>query len=161
MVSFFLLYTSCFSLWRSSITYLYLSNPNYRKNYQKASQDNFVLNLQERSDAHEQIDASGLFQTKLFLAHSLFSHSVLSDSLQPHGLLHQAFLSFTIFQSFLRLMCIKLVIPSSHLFLCGPLNSYFLSFLASGSFPKSQLFASGGLNIGASASASWSIKPGY
>ena len=34
-----------------------------------------------------------------------------------------------------------------------PFSSYFLSFLASGSFPMSQLFASGGLNIGASASA--------
>ena len=48
-----------------------------------------------------------------------FSHSVVSDSLQPHA--HQASLSITNPQSLLKLMCIKLVMPSNHLILCHPL----------------------------------------
>ena len=44
-------------------------------------------------------------------------------SLQPHGLTaaHQASLSITNSQSLLKLMFIKLVIPSNHLILCHPL----------------------------------------
>ena len=42
--------------------------------------------------------------------------------------------------------------PSNHLILCHPLPSGPQSFPASGSFPVSQLFASGGQSIGASAS---------
>ena len=52
----------------------------------------------------------------------LFSCSVVSDSLQRHGLQHsQACLPFTISQSMLKLMSIRLVMPSSHLILCRPL----------------------------------------
>ena len=46
----------------------------------------------------------------------LFSCSVISNSLQPHGLQH-----FSIFQSLLRLMSIGSVIPSNQLILCHPL----------------------------------------
>ena len=48
------------------------------------------------------------------------------------------------------------VIPSNHLILCclAPFSSCPQSFPASGSFPMSQLFASGVHSIGASASAS-------
>ena len=46
------------------------------------------------------------------------------------------------------------VIPSNHLILCCPLSSRLQSFPASGSFPVSQLFTSGGQSIGASVSAS-------
>ena len=84
-----------------------------------------------------------------------FSHSVMSDSLWSHGLQHA------------RLPC-----PSPSLRVCSnscslnqwchptisssavPFSSYLQSFPASGSFPRSQFFASGGQNIGASASAS-------
>ena len=46
----------------------------------------------------------------------LFSHSVGSDSLQPHGLqLTQASLSFSISQSLLILMSIESMMPSNHL----------------------------------------------
>ena len=56
--------------------------------------------------------------------------------------------------------------PSNHLILCLPFSSCPQSFPASGSFPMSQLFASGGQSIGVSASASvlpmttqdWSIS---
>ena len=41
-------------------------------------------------------------------------------------------------------MAIKLVMPSNHLILCRPLLPHLWSFPASGSFPVSQFFASGG-----------------
>ena len=50
-----------------------------------------------------------------------FSHSVMSDSLRPHGLQHDSFLSITNSQSLLKLMSIKSVMPSNHLILCRPL----------------------------------------
>ena len=53
----------------------------------------------------------------------LISRSVMSDSLQPHGL-HtalQAFLSFTISSSLLRLISMESLIPSNHLILCRSL----------------------------------------
>ena len=84
----------------------------------------------------------------------LFSHSVVSDSLQPRGLQHT------------RLPC-PLPSPTACSNSC-PLSqwchpttsssvilfsSHLQSFPASGSFLMSQLFASGGQSIGASASA--------
>ena len=84
-----------------------------------------------------------------------FSHSVVSNSLWPHGLKHA------------RLPCPSPTPrvhsnswPSSQW--CHPtisssvvfFSSFLQSLLASGSFPKSQFFASGGQSIGASASAS-------
>ena len=68
---------------------------------------------------------------------------------------HQAPLSSTLSQSFLKLMSIELVMLSNHVILCHP--SSLLAFNLSqhtGFFPVSQLFASGGHSIGASASAS-------
>ena len=65
---------------------------------------------------------------------------------------HQVSLSFTISRSFLKLMSIVSVIPSNHIILCYPLLPCLPYFPASGSFPMSRLFASGGQNIGASAS---------
>ena len=56
--------------------------------------------------------------------------------------------------SLLRLMSIDSVMSSNHLILCRLLLLLPQSFLASGSFPVSQFFASGGHSIGASASAS-------
>ena len=65
----------------------------------------------------------------------------------------QASLSFTISHSLLKLMPIKLVMPSNHLILC-PFSSCPQSFPVSGSCLMSWLFASGGQSIGASVSAS-------
>ena len=64
----------------------------------------------------------------------------------------QTSLSFTISQSFLKLISIKLVMPSNHLTLCRPFSSCLQSFPASGSFPMSQFFSSVGQSIGVSAS---------
>ena len=65
-----------------------------------------------------------------------FSHSVVSNSLQPHGTAaRQASLSITNSQSFFKLMSIKSVMPSNHLILCG-----FLHLLPS-IFPSIRVFA--------------------
>ena len=65
----------------------------------------------------------------------------------------QASLSITNSQSLPKLMSIELVMPSNHLILCCPLlpPSIFPSIRV---FSMSQLFASGGQNIGVFASAS-------
>ena len=80
-----------------------------------------------------------------------FSYSVVSDSLRPVDSACQASLSITNSWSLLKLMSIE---SSSHLILCHPLLLLPSIFLASGSFQMSQFFASGGQNIGTSASAS-------
>ena len=49
----------------------------------------------------------------------LFSHSVLSDSLRPHGLQNARCLS--IFWTLLKLRSVEPGMPSSHLILCRPL----------------------------------------
>ena len=91
----------------------------------------------------------------MLLLFFLFSHSIMSNSLRPHELQHT------------RLPC-----PSLSPRVCSnscplsqwchptisspviPFSSCPQSFSASGSFPMSQLFASGGQSIGVSASAS-------
>ena len=70
----------------------------------------------------------------------------------PLNIACQAPLSFTIFQSLLKLMSIELVMLSNHLILWWPFSSCPQTFPALGSFPTSQLFLSGGQSIGASAS---------
>ena len=84
-----------------------------------------------------------------------FSHSVMSDSLWPHGLQHA------------RPPCPSAT-PGVHSNSCPlsqwchptvsssvvPFFSYLQSFPASGSFPMSQFFALGGQSIGVSVSAS-------
>ena len=55
------------------------------------------------------------------LSVSQFSHSVVSDSLRPHGLQHaKPPWSITNSQSLLKLLSIELVMPSSYLILCCP-----------------------------------------
>ena len=88
----------------------------------------------------------------IFVVQSL-SHARLCTQ-TPWTPAHQASLSFTISLSLLKFMCIESVMPSNHLVLCHPFSSCLQSFPASGSFPMSWLFASGGQSIGASASAS-------
>ena len=67
----------------------------------------------------------------------------------------QASLSVTNSRSLPKLMSIELVMPSNYLILCHiPFSSCPQSFQASGSFQRSQFFASAGQSIGVSASAS-------
>ena len=72
----------------------------------------------------------------------------------PWTVAHQASLSITNSWRLLKLMSIKSVMPSNHLILCYPLLLLPSSFPASGSFPMSQFFPSGGQSTGASALAS-------
>ena len=63
-----------------------------------------------------------------------FSRSVVSDSLQPHGLQH-ARPPITNSRSLLKLMSIESVMPSNHLILCRPL------FLLPSVFPRIRVFS--------------------
>ena len=83
-----------------------------------------------------------------------FSCSAVSDSLWPHGLQHAGF----------PVLHQPLELAQTHVHWVGDaiqlsssvvsFSSHLQSFPASGSFPRSQFFASGGQSIGASASAS-------
>ena len=83
-----------------------------------------------------------------------FSHSVMSDSLRPHGLKHTKIpcpspdLGIYSNSCSLSQWC-RPTISSS----VNPNSSRLQSFPALGSFPMSQFFASGGQSIGVSASA--------
>ena len=83
-----------------------------------------------------------------------FSCSVISHTAIPWTAACQASLYITKSQSLFKLMSIQLVILRNHLILCHPLLLHLPSFPASGSFPMSQFFTSGGESIGVSASAS-------
>ena len=72
----------------------------------------------------------------------------------PWTAAHQASLSLTNSRSLLKLMSIELVGPSNISSFVFPFSSCLQSFPASGYFPMSQFFTSGGQRIGASASAS-------
>jgi len=87
------------------------------------------------------------FQSVQFLYH-------VRPLVTPWTAARQASLSITNSRSLLKLMSIKLVMPSNHSSSVIPFSSCLPSFPASGSFQMSQLFTSGGQNIGASASAS-------
>ena len=83
-----------------------------------------------------------------------FSSSVVSDSLQPHGLQHARLpCPSPTPRACLKLMSIESVMPSNHFILCCPLllPSIFPSIRV---FPMSQFFASSGQSIGVSTSAS-------
>ena len=85
----------------------------------------------------------------------LFSFEVMSDCLQPHGPQHTRLLCPTLSPGVCSNSCplslwYHLTTSSSVV----PVSSCPQSFTASETFPMSQLFASGGQSIGASASAS-------
>ena len=84
-----------------------------------------------------------------------FSHSITSDSLQPHGLQHArppcpSPTPRACSNSCSLSWCCHPTISSSVV----PFSSCLQSLPASGSFPVSQFFASGGQSIGVSVSAS-------
>ena len=84
--------------------------------------------------------------------HLLFSCSVVSDSLQPHEPQHARppYPSITNSRSLPKLMSIEAVMPSNHLILCHPLLLLPSIFPNIRVFSVSQLFSSGGQNIGVS-----------
>ena len=84
----------------------------------------------------------------------LFSRSVLSGSLQPHGLQHTRLLCPSLSPRACSNSSIESVMPSNHLILCHPLRLLPSIFPSIRIFPLGQLFKSGCQSIGASASAS-------
>jgi len=65
---------------------------------------------------------------KFLVIHSLlFSHSVMSDSLWPHGLQHARLPCPSPSHSLLKLMSIESVMPANHPVLCCPLLQIFSS----------------------------------
>jgi len=94
-----------------------------------------------------------------------FSHSVMSDSLWPHGLQHTSLPCPSIYSGAYSNSCSssQWCHPTVSSFVI-PFSSCLQSFPASGSFPKTQFFASGGQITGVSASASilpMSIQDGF
>ena len=88
--------------------------------------------------------------------HNCFSvtQSWLSPSFATHNLQHDRLPCPSPYSSFLKLVLIELRMPSSHLINCHAFSSCPQTFPAPGYFPMSQLFVSGGQNIGASVSVS-------
>ena len=74
----------------------------------------------------------------------LLSHSVVWLFVTPWTAACQASLSIIISWSLLKLMSTELVMPSNHLILWCPFSFCLQSFPASGSFPVSQFFTTGG-----------------
>ena len=85
---------------------------------------------------------------------SFFSHSVVFDSLWPHGLQHARLPCPSPSPSWSNSCPMSGSCCPTILFSVVPFSSCLLSFPASGSFPVSRFFPSGGQAIGASASAS-------
>ena len=84
-----------------------------------------------------------------------FSHSVVSDSLQPHEPQHtRPPCSSSVLQVYPNSCPLSQWCHLTFSFSVAPFSSCLQSFLISGSFPMNQLFASGGQNIGISASIS-------
>ena len=78
----------------------------------------------------------------------------MSNSMTPWTAAHQASLRMINSQNLLKFMFFTSVMPSNHLILHRQLLLPPQSFPASGSFPMSQFFTSGGQRIGVSASTS-------
>ena len=103
--------------------------------------------------AHWLTDAcNGNTRTFLWAVVQSLSHVWLFET--PWTAAHQASLSFTISWSLLKLMLLTWWCHPTISSSVAPFSSWFLSFSASGSFPMSRLFASGGQSIGTSVSAS-------
>ena len=81
-----------------------------------------------------------------------YQFSSVQSLTSPWTVAHQASLSFTNSRSLLKLMFIESVMPSNISSSVIPFSSCLQSFPASGSFPRSQFFASGGQSFGVSAS---------
>ena len=75
-----------------------------------------------------------------------FSRSVMSDSATPWTAASQDSLSITNFQSLLKLMSLKSVMPSNHLILCRPLL-FLPSSISAGYITKSEIVRSCGVSM--------------
>ena len=116
---------------------------SFLKDHSVETQVSPLFTLSSETESEEQED--------IFCCSVTRSYRLLAN---PWTAACQASPSFTIFWNLLKLMSIESMISSNHLILCRPFSSCSQSLQGSGSFPTSQLFASGSQSIGASASAS-------
>ena len=94
------------------------------------------------------------------MSHAVLSHSVVSDSLRPHESQHTRPPCPSPTPGVYSNSCpLRQWCHPTVSFSIIPFSSFLQSFPASGSFPISQFFASGGQSIGVSASAS--VFPEY
>ena len=115
----------------------------------------FYKILQLDSQSNFSAILSSTFKSMFYLIPSFSSVSHSCPTLcDPWAAARHASTSITNSWSLLKLMSIEQLIPSKHFILCHPLLLCIQSFPASGSFPRSQFFMSGGQSIGVSASAS-------
>jgi len=114
-----------------------------------------INNLRHADDTTLMAEGEKELKRVLMKVKVQFSHSVMSDSLWPHGLQHArplcpspapgVYSNSCSFSRWCRLTILSSVVPFS---------SHLQSFPASGSFQMNQFFASGSQGIGVSASAS-------
>ena len=83
-----------------------------------------------------------------------FSFSVVSNSLQPHGMHHTRPLSTTNSWKLLKLMSIELVMPPNHVILCRPFLLKPSNFTSIRIFSNQSVFCIRWQNIGVSTSTS-------
>ena len=129
------------------------------KGHRKKKAENiFQEFVESRSkDLHYRNKQTYFSLAKVYWYLLLFSHLVVSNSLQPHEVQHSSFPCPSLSPGVHADLSIELVMPSSHPATSSsaiPFSSCPQYFPASGSFPTSQFFTSGGQSIRASASAS-------
>ena len=108
----------------SQQTFLTKSTWGRRWQYEKLFQKSlFICNCHSELPESDELFAKLLYSIFSLKQSSVqFSHSAVSNSLQPHGQqARQASLFNTSSQSLLTLMSIESVMPSNHLILCWPL----------------------------------------
>ena len=110
-----------------------------------------------RTDAEAETQYSGHLMWRT-LSFSLVAKSC-PTLVTPWTAATQASLSFTIFQSLLKLMSIESVMPSYHLIFCHPLLLPPSIFPSIRVFSNELLFTSGSQSMGAGVSASASVLP--
>ena len=133
---------------RNSNSFRYANNTTYMAEGEKEPK-NLLMKVKEES----QKAVSKLSVQKMKIMPFILSVSVQPLSrvwlfVTPWAAALQASLSITNSRSLLRLMSIESMMPSNHLILCCPFSSSLQSYLASGFFQVSQLFASSGQSIG-------------
>ena len=125
----------------------------FREWWREAQQNRYIILKKGKVGLRKmEIDELNVHFHKILEGHVMKSLEKNQWSWRAWTAACQASLSFTISRSLLKLVSIESVMPSNHLILCHRLLFLPSIFPASGSFPVSHLFTSGGQSIGASAS---------
>ena len=147
--TYILLFLKVFPYW---VTFLDDKFAIHKRSSKPRYNRNIILNTDDSKDMSILINPTNLSHCCWSVQ---FSHSVMSNSLWPHGLQHGRLpcpspTPRAYWNSYLLCQWCHPAISSSVI----PFSSHLQSFPASGSFPRSQFFTSGGQSIGVSASVS-------